>query len=387
MRDVTTTGLKPSNVPLLQEFDATEVMSLLVDGAYITDRDRRIVLWNAAAERITGWTAAEVVGRCCRDSILLHVDKDGHALCGEEHCPLHRSIVTNAASAEPLLVFAQHRTGRRVPVEVMVAPVRNHAGEVIGGVELFRDLTAGMQDQLRARQIQEMMVDCTLAGDGGVSFEVLYEPRDLVGGDLYRIERIKDTLYAALVADATGHGVAAALYTMLLRSLWDEHREFLASPAEFVSILNRRLHALMKSEAYFGTAIYATYDSATGELCCVRAGHPAPLLFRKSGAVENIGPACPALGLMLESVYRSATTQLEPGDALLLFTDGATEILGHEGDDLNREGLIRLVREQTAGAETPSFQLKKLQEQLLRFSREIHLTDDLTLVKILRKLK
>ena len=104
----------------MAEFDAPELMNLMADGAYITDTERRIVFWNQAAQRITGWTESEVVGRSCYDNILVHLDKDGHSLCGHEHCPLHRSIVVGQPSPEPLLVFAMHRTGARIPVEVTV---------------------------------------------------------------------------------------------------------------------------------------------------------------------------------------------------------------------------------------------------------------------------
>ena len=104
----------------LAGFDASRLLNLLADGAYITDSDRKIVYWNRAAEKISGWKAEEVVGRKCRDNILVHVDKDGHELCGQEHCPLHRSILTGKPSAEPMLVFAQHPTNGLVPVEVTV---------------------------------------------------------------------------------------------------------------------------------------------------------------------------------------------------------------------------------------------------------------------------
>src|SRR5664279_289788 len=112
------TGQKNNPVSVLSEFDAPGLLNLLAYGAYITDPDRRIVFWNQAAQKITGWSAAEVVGRHCRDNVLVHMNKDGHPLCGYEQCPLHRSIVTGEPSTESLLVFAQHRSGSRIPVEV-----------------------------------------------------------------------------------------------------------------------------------------------------------------------------------------------------------------------------------------------------------------------------
>jgi phosphoserine phosphatase RsbU/P len=372
------------SVPLLAGLNAPDLLNLLADGAYITDRQRRIVFWNRAAERITGWSAEEVVGKSCQDNILVHVDKDGHQLCGKEHCPLHRSIVTGQPSAAPVLVFAQHKARSRTPVEVMVSPVRDPSGEVIGGIEVFRDLTEYMHDQLRAKRIQDMAVSCPLPADPRVELEARYQPRDIVGGDFYRVERLGPDRYALLVADAIGHGVAAALSTIQLRSLWNDHRAALHSPAHFIETLNSRLYALVQGEGYFGTAVYAIYDAASGEMACVRAGHPSPLLFRRGGGSELIGGRNPPLGLFPDNTYEETAARLEPGDALLLFTDGAIEVADSDHNVLGTEGLQRLASSQAPEASPAGFRLEPLERQLLEFSDQIHLPDDLTLVKLRR---
>jgi len=377
-------GSRNDPASFLGEFDAPELLNLLADGAYITDTDRRIVFWNQAAQRITGWAAEEVVGHPCRDNILVHADKDGHQLCGDEHCPLHRSIVTGQPSAEPMLVFAQHRSGSRIPVEVTVSPVHNHAGQVIGGIEVFRDLTESVRDQVRAKEIQEMAVKCEIPQDNRLSFEMRYQPRDIVGGDFFRIDQLGDDHYAIFVADAKGHGVAAALYTMLLRSLWQEHRQDLESPVRFMGVVNARLHALVHDAGYFGTAVLASYDAASGQLRLVRAGHPSPLLFHAKGSVEMIGCANPALGLFPSTSYKETAEQLAPEDALLLYTDGATELFDGQNHELGLEGLLQLARTQVCDGSITGFHLDQLEEQLLRFSNEIHLPDDLTLIKLCR---
>ncbi|HLP78906.1 MAG TPA: SpoIIE family protein phosphatase [Candidatus Paceibacterota bacterium] len=379
------TSATPVPAPMLAEFSAPELLNSLADGAYITDMNRRILFWNRAAERITGWSAAEVVGRTCHDNVLVHINKDGHALCGCEHCPLHRSMVTGQPSQGALLVYAQNKAGERIPVEVTVAPIRNNKGEVIGGIELFRDLTESMRDQLHAKKIQEIAVTCELPRDDSVSFETRYEPCDLVGGDFYRVDRFGATRYAILLADVMGHGVSAALCTMLLRSLWDDHRGELAMPTRFMKSVNERVRAVVQDGGYFGTGVCVNYDAATGKLHCVRAGHPAPLLFRANGTVESIGEINPALGMFPEAHFEESVTQLEPGDGLLLFTDGATELFNSKEEELGLEGLKRLIGEQAGGSPSPGFSLEKLEEQLLRFSDQIHLPDDLTLVKLLRR--
>ena len=377
--------MKTEKLPLLNEFDASEVLNSLPDGAYITDVNRKIIFWNLAAERITGWTKVEVENRTCYDNLLVHVDKDDHKLCGHEHCPLHRSIVTNQPSSEASLVFAQVRSGGRVPVEVSVAPIRNQDGAVVGGIEIFRDLTASMRDQLQSKKVQEIAMRCDLPQDDRVSFEARYLPRDLVGGDFYRMERIGADSYAALLVDAMGHGVSAALCTMLLRSLWDDHRGKLDSPARFMQVVNKGVRAVMDEAGYFGTGVCVNYDVATGALRCVLAGHPAQLLFRANGSVETVGKRNACLGLFDDVAFAEASAQLEPGDTLLLFTDGATEIFDSAEHDLDVAGLIRLVREQISKSPTGDFCLEKLEEQLLCFSNQIHLPDDLTLLKLRRR--
>lgn len=369
---------------LLAEFDAIEVLNSLPDGVYITDCQRKIVFWNQAAERITGWRQAEVVNRSCSDNLLVHVDKDGHGLCGHEHCPLHRSMVTNQPSDGAVLVFAQVKSGARLPVEVSVAPIRNHAGAVVGGIEIFRDLSESMRDQLQAKKVQEIAMRCPLPTDDRVSIEARCLPRDLVGGDFYRVERFGESRYTLLLVDAMGHGVSAALSTMLLRSVWDDHPAELASPPRFMQVVNKSVRSVMDDAGYFGTGVCADYDALTGKLRCVLAGHPSQLVFRTDGRIESIGGRNTMLGLLDAVEYKETVTQLEPGDTLLLFTDGATEVFDAQDHDLGDAGLKQLVQAQTQGVKGADFSLEKLEEQLIHFSNQIHLPDDLTLIKIRR---
>lgn len=362
-----------------------DLLDALPDGAYVTDLDRRILFWNAAAERIMGWTAADVVGRSCQDNILVHVDKDGHPLCGREHCPLHRSIVTGQPSAGPSLVFAQSKAGDRVPVEVSVSPVRNAAGEIVGGIELFRDMTAGVRDLWRARRIQESALECPVSGDHRLEIRRCYQPQGVVGGDFCRVERCPGDSWTALVADVMGHGLASALYTMQLRSLWEDHRAELQAPGQFLGVLNERLHTLFGDAGYFASAVCVRYDAATGDLESARAGHPPPLLVRGDGRVDALpGKAQPALGMFPDSTYAESPAHLEPGDSLLLFTDGAVEVADGSETELGIEGLARLVSRLCAAQPGEGVPLPALEETLLTYCGQVHLPDDLTLLSLRR---
>lgn len=371
------------SAPALPDFDPAGLIDSLADGVYITDMDRRILLWNRAAERITGWPAAEVVGRTCFDNILCHVDKDGHCLCGDEHCPLHRSVVTGQASEAPLLVFARSKAGERVPVEVNVAPLLDRAGTAVGGIEVFRDASVGMHDMLRAKAIQDLAFKLEGTDDPHFEVEVCHQAHDLVGGDFHRAERLDDGSLVLLVADVMGHGVPAALYTMHLASLWDHHRDQFASPARFLGVLNRHLHLVAVEAGFFATAVFAHYQPDSGELVLSRAGHPAPLLFRRDGEMEELGSSRPALGMLPEMNYEESRCRLEPNDTVLFFTDGAFEITDAADQEMGVEGLRDLLRDLMSA--DGNFHVAAVEESLLKFSNEVHLPDDLTLLKLRRR--
>jgi PAS domain S-box-containing protein len=358
------------------------VLDALADGVYVTDTERRILFWNDAASRITGWKADEILGRTCYDNVLVHVDHDGHQLCGAEHCPLHRAIVTGETSGEPLFVFGQHRNGHRVPVEVTVAPLRDATGQVIGGIETFRDLTQVMDDLHRARVIQDSMVESAKVDDARLRVALRHTPHGLVSGDFHRVQTGAREQCAFFVADVMGHGLASALYTMQLRVLWDDALEWLPDPARLVAEINRRLEPLVSAEGYFATAVLVLVDPDRGELQVVRAGHSAPLFRSTSGEIELLGRVSPALGLQKDARFLVDRRSFGEGDAFLLYTDGAVETGSEQAEDLGIEGLKRLVGELAPQREFPD--LEVLERSILQASDHIRLPDDLTLLSVTR---
>jgi len=364
----------------LKNFGCYEILNSLAEGAYVTDADRKILFWNRAAETITGWAAEDVVGRNCRDNILVHVDRDGHELCGREHCPLHRSMITGHPSDEALLVYAQSKSGNRIPVEVTVAPIYSPAGGVAGGIELFWDMTPVVADMLRAKRIQQTCLDCVLAPDKRVAFDMRYTPSEIVGGDFYRVERVDDNHYALMVADVMGHGIAAALYTVQLRSLWEDLRDKLKSPAFFLTELSRRLRVLTQQTGYYATAACVNLNVAEGSLAYVCAGHPRPVIIQANGEMGRCAEGQPPLGMLENVWYTDSFYRLDWGDTLLLYSDGATEITNATDEQLGVGGLMQLVCENVSSSKDGALNLTRLEEQLLYYSTRVRFSDDLTLV-------
>lgn len=359
-----------------------DLLNALGDGAYITDLNRRIVFWNHAAERITGWSSDDVVGQCCSANILIHVDKDGRPLCSSDTCPLHRSMVTGSPSDEPVLVYAQTRRGTRIPVEVSVSPLRNATGRIIGGLETFRDASGMERDLLRALLIQRGLV-ASESPHPGLDIESRYAPRDIVGGDFFRVEQAPDGGVAVMLADVTGHGVAAALYTMLLRLLWDEQRERWHDPAAALEEMNRRVLPYAGEAGFFATAVALYLPPDLGTIRLVRAGHPPPILM-EGDIVRLLGAPQLALGMVPEARYGDESFTWSVGDPLVLFTDGAIEIADASDHELGEEGLIALIQE-TRVDHDGEIPLAALEEKLLRCSACVRLRDDVALLKLCRR--
>ena len=106
------------------------------EAVYVVDCDRRITYWNPAAEQLTGFSAAEVVGHHCRDGILNHVNEAGELLC-YSGCPLLATMLDGRPTEASL--FLHHRDGHRVPVAISAAALRDAEGTLCGAVEAFHD--------------------------------------------------------------------------------------------------------------------------------------------------------------------------------------------------------------------------------------------------------
>jgi len=357
-----------------------DIIDSLSEGVYVCDLDRRITYWNQSAERITGWRADEVVGRHCFDSVLCHIDKDGHPLCGEEYCPLHRSMVTGTGSRGTLLVFARGKDGSRIPMHVSVAPIRNAGGRVIGGVETFRDASDTVHDLRRAQAIQELALQHDVPADPRIRFTTHYIPHDMIGGDYYAIGKLDDQRYGLMLADVAGHGIAAALYTMHLSQLWDRFHGLLQRPAKFAEKLNRELIQVVKSDSSFATAACGLVDLQDRVFRFAGAGAPQVLLMHPDGTHACLeSPGFP-LAVMEDASYDETEAAVRPGDRLLFFSDGAVEVMDAGGTLLGVDGLLALLRKQDYPRS--DLRMDALEEDILRYSNAIRLEDDLTLIEI-----
>jgi sigma-B regulation protein RsbU (phosphoserine phosphatase) len=176
-----------------------------------------------------------------------------------------------------------------------------------------------------ARGIQESLLPPSGLSLGGLQIAARYVPMRGIAGDLYDFHVVDDHRVGVLVADVTGHGVPAALIASMVKVAFTGQRASVAEPGELLTGMNKALCGNLTGQ--FVTAAYVFFDTERGELRYSVAGHPPPILWRSSTRqpVELADSSGIFMGLDAGVSYQDGGLPLDPGDRVLLYTDGLTE--------------------------------------------------------------
>ncbi|MDY3561983.1 SpoIIE family protein phosphatase [Gemmata sp. JC673] len=206
---------------------------------------------------------------------------------------------------------------------------------------------------------------------------VHYAPLDHLGGDYYDVAQPDPDHIGFLIADASGHSIAAAMVAIMSRSAFADVAGSTVSPGAVLSEMNARLQGL--ADDRFVTAFYGVLNRRTRVLTYASAGHPYPLRFvARTGAVQPLSAHGFLLGIVPDEQYRERTVQLEPGDRLCFYTDGLVEARDDRGEGY---GTDRLEAAFTAGGALAAEPLRdRLLEDQRAFRGDQKLSDDVTLV-------
>jgi sigma-B regulation protein RsbU (phosphoserine phosphatase) len=198
-----------------------------------------------------------------------------------------------------------------------------------------------------------------------------------VGGDYFDVFPISDGRTAFLIADVSGKGLGAALLTTMLQGALSA-MTLGTDPARVFNHINRFLCSHAEVGRY-ATMFFGILDD-DGHLEFINAGHPSPFLIRGGVAEEAFTEGSYPVGLVPEAEYTAACLKLEPGDTLVLFSDGVTEAM--DPDD-QLFGVPRLKQVLTGLAECPLEEIQKcVLESVENFARGAHQADDLTLLVV-----
>ena len=300
-----------------------------------------------------GETALAIAQKASPDLILLDIMMPG--IDGFEVC---RRLKDNPDTADIPVIFLSALTETKDKVQGLQLGAVDYVSkpfqpdEVIARVDthltihrLKREVEQkkdALEDELKAASdVQRRLLPKKLPEISGLKLAVHYETSLYAGGDYYDIAKMGDNQWGFLVADAEGHSAPAAVMMAMTCALFRSYPEPPAEPGELLYFLNQ--HLCKVADPSFVTALYVVYDAGNHRLKISRAGHPPPMIYR-SAEKKAIEYQCGGVFPMGIDPYEQVPVteaELQPGDRILMYTDGITERFSIDGETYGEERLLR----------------------------------------------
>jgi sigma-B regulation protein RsbU (phosphoserine phosphatase) len=265
---------------------------------------------------------------------------------------------------------------------VLKARVRTHIMLREANELLSRQLLAINSELEMAREIQLSILPSDTPKLKGLDFAARYFPMSAVAGDFYDFIFVDEKHVGILIADVSGHGLAAALIASMLKFAFAAQAPHAFDPALVLSGLNQSLYG--KFDRHFVTAGYVFLDLEKNILSYAGAGHPPLLLWcEREGRVRQFEQNGLFLGPFAKSMYSSIQSPIETGDRLFLYTDGILEFRNRAEEEFGGDRLKELI-ELNHGLNT-AHHLQALVDQMWRWAEHTAdqaQSDDLTLLAI-----
>lgn len=347
------------NTTILSSLDAEEILQrVLVEATEAFGAD-----WGWLAERENGaWVFRNVHG-WPTEMVGLSFREDELSLpsLAAKRCSVVHATGTKDVSAESMELMQRHDIGAFVMVPVL------HRGQATGVMgfcwdtetvftgammELAEKLAVSLSLALENARLydNERRITRTLQSAlfsapsdiAGLQIGHLYHSASSgarVGGDFYDILPLEGHRTGLMIGDVAGHGVEVAALTTLLKSAMRAEALRLPSPG---GVLGHANDIMLRggSPEEFATAFFGVLDNMNGHLSYCMAGHPPPVLLRDGAGPVLLTDPQLVLGVRADSRYNASETTLDPGDLLVLYTDGLTEARNRKGE---RYGVDRLL--------------------------------------------
>lgn len=329
------------------------IISSMADGVALFGADGRAVWANEAGRWMLGVPEGESIS-----GLVLQVD--WRDLDGKLMEPRH-GVVRRLLGGETLR-DAQYRvttpTGRNLAVSVSGAPLRGPDGSITRAIVVLRDITERaelnrVRDELYRREhriaqmLQQALVPpATGYSPSGCSIAVRYEPGSSeaeIGGDFYDVFEVSEGKVAVVIGDVAGKGLPAAIRIAAARYGIRSYAHLDLSPGAVMAFVNRALCSEGLDEAAgMLTAFFGVVDVRQRTIVYANAGHEPPLLQSRDGSVSELRCDGIALGVTTDIPFREVTCRLQPGDRILMFTDGITEARSG-GEMFGEQGVIQFL--------------------------------------------
>jgi len=233
-----------------------------------------------------------------------------------------------------------------------------------------------------ASKVQDVIFP-SLADNNKFRFSVYSRPVEKVSGDYYDIFKLEDSSYGFLIVDVQGHGLPAAMITMIIKEKFRQYTPEYKDPADLIKRINREVYEIIedmdKESALYFTAFYMIIDDQD-TIYSVDAGHICPFLIRKERKrIELLKSGGIPIGISreMDNMYITFRTRVEPGDKIVLYTDGIIEARNSENKQYGMGGIINSMKRNFR--EPAENLLKLIVKDLAGFTNLNSLKDDATI--------
>jgi serine phosphatase RsbU (regulator of sigma subunit) len=191
----------------------------------------------------------------------------------------------------------------------------------------------------QARRVQQRFVTNVFPEARALSFGHQYRPSRMVGGDMFDVVAVGENEVAIMMADVSGHGLAAALLTSVAKVLFRIGAEQCHDPAELLRWLNRQICSYLATGEFL-TVFLGLWNAESHIFSYAGAGHPPALLFAPGGpCIERLHVSRGIIGIIPDGEFSAATVQLSAGQRIVCYTDGITEAMNGYSMLFGEEGL------------------------------------------------
>lgn len=354
-----------------------DFVEAIINGMYdwvrVLDRNDRMIYLNDSLAEALG---PDAIGKKCYT--LMGRDKP----C--ELCTARKAVFDGVPHQKEEIIKGK-------TYSVMSSPIKDKSGEIIAVVEVLRDITelkklqrriTSQNEKLRtdlelARKLQCSLLPKNLLQDK-IKYSFTYKPCDALGGDFFDIFAIDSSHIGVYIADVSGHGVAASMLTVFLRSSINKK---LLSPAAALTELYREFNAAGFDGELYITMFYAIIDLKDGNIVYSNAGHNAsPVVFSENRLELLRSAGIPISSWMEDPQYTDNSLAIQKKDRIFLYTDGIIELRSSTGEQYGDQRLLDILLSESPSPQETLDRLAAGAAEFAGLQSPSDIPDDITMV-------
>ncbi|NLW40275.1 MAG: SpoIIE family protein phosphatase [Tissierellia bacterium] len=335
-------GESNSLIDKIKEYNVLnyQVLESMADWVRVVDAEGTIIYVNKAMKKALG---EDLIGKKCYQSV------------GKSK-PCNICISQKSINSKKTVQKEEIINGNYYSVKS--SPVFDCNGNVIGAVEVLRDVTRERKLELELIEKNKKMIkDLRFAKRlqsrilpkkgvyGSLKIDHLYKPSEMLSGDMFDIYHIDDENIGIYICDVVGNGITASMMTMFVRQTMRAIKDDVLSPSLALTELHKGFSTLgLEVDKYF-TIFYAVFNTKTNLFTYANAGHNCIPIKYNSDNIELLTTKGFPISLIFDEIYYDENEiKLNKGDRILFYTDGITEVRNIEGEEFGVDRIVDIVK-------------------------------------------